>query len=172
MMRAATAANQMLVRLSDLLRQSLESVGKQEVPLWQELEFLNGYLEIEQTRFQDRLSIKRRIDPATLDAAVPNLILQPLVENAIRHGIARRPGAGHVEIRSQRTDSRLQIEIEDDGPGLVGEKSTSKGVGLTNTRARLTQLYGAAHQFEMRNAEGGGVLVRLEIPFHAYEIAP
>src|SRR5262249_11128436 len=94
MMRDAGAANRMLVRLGDLLRLSLDHVGSQEVSLKQELEFLNGYLEIEQARFQDRLKIKRRIDPVTLDAVVPTLILQPLVENAIRHGVAKRRGTG------------------------------------------------------------------------------
>jgi len=169
MMRDAAAANHMLVRLSDLLRLSLDNVGVQEVSLKQELEFLDSYLEIEQTRFQDRLTIDRAIEPATLNAEVPNLMLQPLVENAIKHGIAKRTGAGQIQIRSKRIDSHLHLEIQDNGPGLDEVKSITHGLGLANTRARLEQLYGAQQKFELENKATGGVVVRVTIPFHTHE---
>jgi len=169
MMRDAAAANHMLVRLSDLLRLSLDHVGVQEVSLKQELEFLDGYLEIEQTRFQDRLTISRLIEPATLNAEVPNLILQPLVENAIKHGIAKQPRAGVIQIRSKKIDSSLYLEIQDNGPGLREPKAITNGLGLANTRARLEQLYGAQQKFELGNTSTGGVAVRITIPFRTHE---
>jgi two-component system, LytTR family, sensor kinase len=168
MMRDTSEANRMLIRLSDLLRLSLDSVGSQEVSLKKELEFLNGYLEIEQTRFQDRLHIRLEIDPATLDAKVPNLILQPLVENSIRHGIAGLPQGGLIEIRSTLSNGELSLEVLDNGPGLrpaTGSEDLPEGVGLSNTRARLQQLYGSQHKFELLDAPGGGLLVRLVLPF-------
>lgn len=166
MMRNVTAANQMLIRLSDLLRITLDNAGTQEVALKNELDFLNGYLEIEQTRFHDRLTVTTDIDPATLDARVPNLLLQPLVENAIRHGIGNRPDAGSITIRSRREGDRIRLEISDNGAGLP-EPGIKKGVGLANTEARLQQLYGSDHTFEMLRAPEGGLLVRIAIPFHA-----
>ena len=164
MMRNVTAANRMLIRLSDLLRITLDNAGAQEVTLKQELDFLNGYLEIEQTRFHDRLTVNRDIDPATLDVMVPNLLLQPLVENAIRHGISTRADAGLIEIRSRREADRLVIEISDNGQGLPG--NVKKGVGLANTEARLEQLYGNSHSFALLPAPSGGLLVRIVIPIH------
>jgi sensor histidine kinase YesM len=171
MMRDAGAANRMLIRLSDLLRLSLDSGGSQEVSLKKELEFLGGYLEIEQTRFQDRLNVRLEIDPATLDARVPNLILQPLVENSIRHGIAKLPRGGSIEIRSSKDDGNLNLEILDNGPGLPqsGPEFLPEGVGLSNTRARLRQLYGIEHKFELLDAPGGGLLVKLVLPFNNYD---
>jgi two-component system, LytTR family, sensor kinase len=170
MMRDAGAANRVLVRLGDLLRLSLDHVGSQEVSLKQELEFLNGYLEIEQARFQDRLKINRRVDPVTLDAVVPTLLLQPLVENAIRHGVSKRLGTGVVEIRSKRINSSLHLEIQDNGPGLEpAATAPPKGLGLANTRARLQQLYGSQHQFELKAAPAGGLVVSILIPFRTYE---
>ena len=168
MMRDVEAANQMLIRLSDLLRLALDNAGVHEVSLKKELEFLSGYLEIEQTRFQDRLTVKIDVEPATLDARVPNLILQPLVENAIRHGIGGRTDACFVQIRGTLVDQgNLCLEVRDYGPGLgkVDLASVRKGVGLSNTQARLSQLYGSAQRFEVSNASGGGVLVRVIIPF-------
>jgi len=161
------AANRMLVRLSELLRMTLESAGAQEVTLKQEMEFAQRYLEIEQTRFQDRLSVKTEVDTAALDARVPSLLLQPLVENALRHGISRRAGAGLLEICAQREGDNLRLQVRDNGPGLQTDANgvMVKGVGLSNTRARLNQLYGSAHSFEIGNAEGGGVLVTVTIPF-------
>jgi len=161
------AANRMLVRLSELLRMTLDSAGAQEVKLKQEMEFVQRYLEIEETRFQDRLSVKMVADPAALDARVPSLLLQPLVENAVRHGIARRAGAGLLEIRAQREGDKLRLQVRDNGPGLQMDSNGEmvKGVGLSNTRARLDQLYGSAHSFEIGNDGDGGVLVTVTIPF-------
>ena len=159
-------ADQMLLRLSDLLRVTLENVGAQEVSLKQELDFLKRYLDIEQIRFQDRLTVQLDIDPDTLDVQVPNLILQPLVENAVRHGIASRLAPGHIIIRSQRADGMLTLEVRDDGPGLSEEAlaELKEGVGLSNTRARLMQHYGTAHRFELGKAIEGGLRVALAIP--------
>ena len=163
------AAERMISRLGDLLRLSLESAGREDITLKQELEFLQGYLEIEQTRFQDRLTVQFDIDPRTLDARVPNLILQPLVENAIRHGIAPRSAPGRVEVRARRKGGLLQLQVIDDGPGVSAgaERRPRSGIGLSNTRARLQQLYGPRHRFELRNAPQGGLLVTLAIPLRS-----
>jgi two-component system, LytTR family, sensor kinase len=168
MRRDPAAANQTLVRLSDLLRISLNNVGAHEVSLREELNFLDGYLEIEQTRFQDRLQIRRSIEPGAMAGAVPNLILQPLVENAIKHGIARRPGPGTIEITAMCKASNLHLEVRDDGPGLTNLHGQN-GVGLSNTRRRLQQLYGSQHEFHIRAAAGGGVSVTVVIPFRIYD---
>lgn len=159
------AARQMLIRLSDLLRTSLERNGDQEVSLREELEFLTNYLEIEQTRFQDRLSVKLEIEPAVLDAQVPNLILQPLVENAIRHGIAPQAGPGVVEIQAQRENGMVRMRVRDNGAGLKQKVGSLNGIGLGNTKARLEQLYNSHHRFEMREPPGGGFEVTIAIPF-------
>ncbi|HEX9637949.1 MAG TPA: ATP-binding protein, partial [Acidobacteriota bacterium] len=153
-------------RLGDLLRVSLENAGRESVSLKEELEFLQGYLEIEQTRFRDRLAVELDIDPLALDARVPNLILQPLVENAIRHGIAPRAAPGRVRIRARLRGGLLQLQVLDSGPGVGAdiERLFSSGVGLSNTRARLQQLYGPRHRFELRNASGGGLQVTLAFP--------
>ncbi len=161
------AARRMLTRLSDLLRASLENKGAHEVTLKEELEFLESYLEIEQTRFQDRLTVRMEVEPKALDACVPNLILQPLVENAIRHGIAPRAAPGLIEIRARRENGMVQLEVCDNGAGLglAQPESLMKGIGLSNTRARLEQLYGSSHRFELHNREGGGLSVTIAIPF-------
>jgi two-component system LytT family sensor kinase len=166
MVKDTRAANRMLVHLSDLLRSTLETVGTHEVTLKQELEFLERYLEIERTRFQDRLSVEMKVEPEVLDARVPNLILQPLVENAIRHGIAPLLASGMVEINARRENGMVQLEVRDNGPGINGASGLKEGVGLSNTRARLVQLYGKDHRFELHNTEGGGLLVCVAIPFH------
>ena len=155
----------MIARLSDLLRLTLENMGVQEVRLAQELEFLEGYLEIERMRFPDRLQVRMHIAPQTLDARAPYLILQPLVENAIRHGIAPRSTPGTVEIRSECKNDRLILEVRDDGPGISPSQAPKDGVGISSTRARLEGLYGAAHQLELRNAAEGGLVVTLVMPF-------
>jgi signal transduction histidine kinase len=159
------AATDMLAGLSDLLRLALENVGAQEVSLKRELEFLERYLEIERIRFADRLHVHMRIAPETLEARVPNLILQPLVENAIRHGVAMRATSGVIEICAERHDERLRLQVKDDGPGLPPDKSFSNGVGLSNTMARLQRLYGSAQSLVFNNAPEGGAVVTLEIPF-------
>lgn len=165
----AQAANYMLVRLSDLLRITLESAGAQEVSLKQEIEFLQSYLEIEQTRFQDRLTVRFDVDPSTLNARVPNLILQPLVENAIRHGIAPRASPGLIEIQASRTNGVINLLVRDNGPGLRGSdpETIAKGVGLTNTQARLHHLYGKSHRFDLQESPEGGLMVKVQIPFCA-----
>jgi signal transduction histidine kinase len=166
------AADRMLARLSDLLRYALESTDSQEVPLRKELDFLTRYLEIEQTRFGERLQVRLQIDPAVMDAKVPNLILQPLVENAIKHGIEPHARPGILELRAQRENGTLRLEVEDNGAGLQPTKRAGFGVGLSNTRARLEQLYGAGHRLEMLNGAGGGLLVRLSIPWRPAKIEP
>ena len=158
------SADRMLALLGDLLRESLERVGAQEVTLKQEMEFVDRYIEIERTRFRDRLSVARSVDPALLDAYVPNLILQPLVENAIRHGISRRAGGGRVEIAARRTGDRIVLSVCDDGPGVPDQAEARTGVGLVNTRGRLQQLYGAAHTFLTTNRAEGGFEVVLSFP--------
>jgi two-component system, LytTR family, sensor kinase len=163
------AADRMLALLGDLLRDSFEKLGAQEVALKQELDFLDRYMEIEQTRFQDRLVFDKDVAADSLDGLVPNLILQPLVENAIRHGIARRAGAGRIELMAWRNNGMLGVRIRDDGPGLPDESvlATKGGVGLANSQARLEQLYGKRHRFEVSNRPEGGFEVVLELPFRA-----
>ena len=160
------AADRMIARLSDLLRLTLENIGVQEVPLAQELEFLERYLEIERTRFADRLNVRMDIAPETLDGCTPYLILQPLVENAIRHGIAVRSSAGCIVVTAKRNDGQLVLVVADDGPGMTSSgKGAKDGVGISNTRARLEKLYGTAQHFEVMNSEHGGVVATLTFPF-------
>jgi LytS/YehU family sensor histidine kinase len=160
-------ADRMISRLSDLLRLTFDRSGANQVPLQQELEFLQKYLEIEQTRFQDRLTVRFEIDPDTLDAEVPRLILQPLVENAIQHGIAPRTGPGEVQVASGREGARLWLEVRDDGVGLnAGARARLRsGIGLANTRDRLACLYGDGHRLDFSDGEPG-LSVRIDIPFH------
>ncbi len=158
-------ADEMVSRLGDLLRMTLETAGLQEVPFKKELEFLKHYLDIEQTRFQDRLKVEMAIEPETLDGLVPSMILQPLVENSVRHGVAPRPEGGCIKIKAWRDNSLLRLEVEDDGPGLSGNTPLKEGVGLTNTRARVSNLYGDEHGLKLRDAAGGGLVVSLSIPF-------
>ena len=159
------AADKMITRLSDLLRAALAGADTQEVTLRQELNLLQLYLSIEQIRFGNRLSVKMEIAPDTLEAQVPNLILQPLVENAIRHGIEPRARPGCIELRSQRQDSRLALVVSDNGAGISGNGAVKEGVGLSNTRARLRELYGETHSFELVRGPAGGVRVEMNIPF-------
>ncbi len=159
-------AEEMLGRLGDLLRCVLEDVDAQEVSLRRELECLQIYLSIEQVRFQDRLRVEIQADQSVLDAAVPQMGLQPIVENAIRHGIGRRSAAGHLRISAARIAESLHIQVADDGPGLSPSSLSGGGIGLPNTRARLHQLYGDAAQLTMENGEQGGALVTMILPFH------
>ena len=158
-------ADEMVSRLGDLLRMTLETAGLQEVPFKKELEFLKHYLDIEQTRFQDRLKVEMAIEPDTLDGLVPSMILQPLVENSVRHGVAPRPEGGCIKITAWRHHSLLRLEVEDDGPGLSAQTPLKERVGLSNTRARVSNLYGAEHGLRLRHAAGGGLIVSLSIPF-------
>lgn len=159
------AADRMISRLSDLLRITLNRSPAARVALHEELEFLQKYLEIEQTRFQDRLTVRFDVDPDTLDAEVPRLILQPLVENAIKHGISPRPGPGFVEITSRIEGDALWLEVRDNGAGLTGAARADfrGGVGLSNTRGRLECLYPGAHALDFSDAQGG-LAVGMRIP--------
>jgi signal transduction histidine kinase len=161
------AADRMIMKLSELLRLALDNIDTHEVPLSQELDFLKRYLEIEQTRFGQRLSVQMEIEPVTLQARVPNLVLQPLVENAIRHGIERHARPGLLVVRSVREAGLLRLEVQDNGAGLAEGKVSREGIGLSNTRTRLQQLYGTEQKFELQNAAAGGFLARVSIPFRA-----
>lgn len=176
------AADRMLGRLSELLRWTLDTADTQEIPLDREIELVGRYLEIERLRFADRLEVRLDIEPAARHALVPTMILLPLVENAIRHGIGGRTGgggegrgrrAGQVGVRAQREHGTLRLEIwdRDTGGGAGGRQDGDRergvprpGIGLSNTRARLEQLYGAAHRFELEQG-GRGSVVRLALPF-------
>jgi sensor histidine kinase YesM len=162
------AAVRMITKLGDFLRLTIEGPGDQIIPLRQELEFARSYLEIEQVRFRDRLKILITAEPETYAAQVPNFVLQPIVENAVRHGISTRIGAGRIAINAKRSASQLQITVEDDGAGppLRGQVQ-HEGVGLANVRARLRQLYGAEQSLELTGLKQGrgGTLVSLNIPF-------
>jgi len=172
MRKDVDAADRTLLQLSNLLRVALGRNVAHEIPLKQELEFLSHYLEIEQTRYRDRLSVRMQIDPAALEALVPQLIFQPLVENAIRHGIAERETGGVIEIRAERRNGRLALQVRDNGPGIcAAAENLMEGVGLGNTRARLDHLYGQEGGFEWRNADEGGLIVTTTIPFHTETIA-
>jgi two-component system, LytTR family, sensor kinase len=168
MLRDVHAANKMISRLGDLLRLTLEKNDQQEVSLEQEIEFLRRYLEIEQIRFGERLQLKMELDPSTLGAAVPNLILQPLVENAVRHAIEPQEAGGQIHLRSLRDNGRLLLQISDNGPGLIPQSSQEgrERIGLNNTRERLRKLYGGGQRFELTENTTGGVTASLSIPFH------
>ncbi len=156
-------AERMIARLSELLRHALQNVGEHEVTLAEEIRFVRGYLEIEQARFEDRLRVSWNIEPGVHSARVPHLILQPLVENAIKHGIGPRAGGGLVEIEARRRDGTLELIVRDDGVGMTGS-TTGIGVGLSNTRARLSQLYGSKSALHI-GAGPGGVQVFVSFPF-------
>jgi len=158
------AADRMLVRLSELLRLTMAQSGKPLTTLRAEIEFLERYLEIERIRFRDRLTVKIEVPPEIMEASVPNLILQPLVENAIRHGIEPHARPGHLSLQARVQVNRLVIVLLDTGSGLPPEGFKREGIGLANTRERLRELYGADHRFEMSNRPEGGLQVLLELP--------
>jgi signal transduction histidine kinase len=163
------AAARTVARLSEFLRLTLENAGTQEVALVKEMEFLRKYLEIEQMRFGDRLTVRENIDYHVLDAPVPSMILQPLVENSIRHGVATCRGPALIEISAGRENGTLLIQVRDNGRGLPEDMETSgtikEGIGLSNTRARLLQLYGNRHTLDLVNVPEGGLEVRVSLPF-------
>ncbi|HSP13592.1 MAG TPA: histidine kinase [Thermoanaerobaculia bacterium] len=163
--RDPAGVRRMIARLSELLRRTIESRGADEVPLRDELDFLRRYVEIMEIRFQGRLKVTTAVDEDVADALVPNLILQPIVENALEHGASRSMGEGRVEIAAHRRGADLVISVRDNGPGLAGEPP-KEGVGLRNTEARLTQLYGSAASLSIGPADGGGVLARIVLPYH------
>ena len=159
-------AVRLIARLGDFLRLTLQNSTSQWVPLKRELDFLEAYLEIERVRFGDRLKVVFQIDPQSLDAEVPSLILQPLVENAIRHGIASHIGPGLVQLASRRRGETLLLEIRDNGPGMPS--NPPEGLGLRNTHERLRQSYGSSYSLEVRNQGERGVVVSCELPYRPF----
>ena len=175
-LRDAETARRMITRLGDFLRLTLTNAGSQEITLKEELEFLRCYLDIESTRFRDRLVVEMEIEPETWDARLPNLILQPIVENAIKHGIEALRTPGRIDVRARRSNGSLQVQIQDNGCGLQSmsglqvlsegaSDGCKEGVGLKTTRARLEHLYRAAYRLKLNNVPEGGLLVTLEVPF-------
>jgi two-component system LytT family sensor kinase len=163
-------AEETLARFSDLLRAVLADMELQEVPLARELEYLKLYLSIEQLRFSDRLRVEYDIDADLLDAAVPHMGLQPIVENAIRHGVGQRASLGAIRIAARRAGDELQVTVSDDGPGFAATCVTAgHGLGLSNTRARLKQLYGGRSELRAGAAPGGGAEVTMILPYHLVE---
>jgi len=159
-------AERTIAQLSDLLRLTLETLGREKTTVKDEMEFIDRYLAIQQTRFGDRLVVRQHIDPEALDALVPSQILQPLVENAIRHAVATRAGGGTLDIEIRRSDHRVTLIVRDDGPGLPagGLDAIKTGVGLTNTRARLSELYGGGDHLRLFNRPEGGLIAEVVIP--------
>lgn len=164
-------AASMISRLSEFLRLTLEGTDAQEVPLGEEIEFVRRYLEIEQIRFGERLATRIEVEPDALSAPVPAMILQPIIENAIRHGIAPRKKGGSVAIRGYRQGGFLRLHVADNGPGFGGGAPGGHGIGITNTRARLAQLYGSEAGLSLEPLEGGGMEVVLTLPLR-HEPAP
>jgi len=170
------AAERMVSELSDFLRLVLSTSSEQEVPLERELGLLDRYVAIQRVRFQDRLTVSCNIEDGVRGALVPSLLLQPLVENAIRHGISPRAGAGYVQVTARRLGDRLSITILDDGVGVRArrsrERSRGTGLGLTNTTTRLMHLYGDGHEFESGQRPEGGYAVKITIPFRLGRVSP
>lgn len=163
--RDPRGVRRMIARLSDLLRYTLENTGEQEIPLDRELELLQRYLDIMRVRFQGRLDVALNVEDAVRDALVPNLVLQPLVENAFKHGVDAAETAGRVEIDAFRRNGSVVLRVRDNGPG-PREIPPSNGVGLRNTIARLSQLYGSNQRFSLERAEGGGAVAEVVLPYH------
>jgi len=168
--RDPAAADAMLGHLSTLLRRALSRGPGHEVTLEEELALLEEYLAIVQVRFGDRVMVEREVDSSALGALVPQLLLQPLVENAIEHGVARRAGAGRIGIRVVREGGQLRIAVTDDGPGL--ERPAREGVGLGSTRLRLGELYGEAGSLALERGAAGGLVARVTLPFHETPVSP
>jgi two-component system, LytTR family, sensor kinase len=165
--RDPRGVRRMVARLSELLRTTLDEADEPEVPLSRELTFIERYLEVMQIRFQGRLHVEMNVDSDVRDALVPNLILQPLVENAVKHGVNKIDGVGRIEILAHRTGDRVLLAVRDNGPALFRDKPpSSEGVGLRNTRARLLQLYGTEQSLTLRPAQGGGLLAEVTLPYH------
>lgn len=166
MLTNVEAADRMITRLGDLLRISLESAGTQMTTLSRELEFVNCYIEIEKVRFEERLKVNIDVAPEALDASVPHLLLQPLVDNAIKHGISRLVSGGEIRISATHDGTDLHLEVRDNGPGFKeASRSTAGGVGLRITRERLETIYGQDQSVELLSLPEGGVAARVSIPF-------
>jgi LytS/YehU family sensor histidine kinase len=168
------AAERMIAGLGDLIRVSLDSGGEQEIPLHQELKVLGHYTAIQQIRFEDRLTIVTEVDDEVQDALVPALILQPLVENAIKHGLGLRAAPGRIEVRAWRTGNALALSVVDDGCGLGGRpvESIVERVGIGNARARLLHLYGDQQTLEITEPPGGGFAITMTIPYRTAAMQP
>ena len=164
MYRDVDIADSMLLKLAALLRHALDRSDRQKVALGEELEFLGKYLDLEQMRFGSRLSVERDIEPAALDASVPNLLLQPLVENAIKHGFEPQARPGTIRIVARIIGDRLRLEVEDNGKGLPVGQPVREGVGTANSKARLAQLYGRNASLNLERGREGGVRAVVEIP--------
>ncbi|MFC1725667.1 sensor histidine kinase [candidate division KSB1 bacterium] len=164
-------AKKTIALLSDLLRISLDMKDRQEIRFKEELEFVNKYLELQRTRFKDRLKIEMEIQPETLDASVPTLLLQPITENAVTHGISPHKKPGILKIVSKKIDENFIVEVHDSGDGIDSKTDTenSNGIGISNTRERLKQLYAENHSFELTGSPMGGLLVRIKFPFKKFE---
>lgn len=170
--RDPRGVRRMISRLSDLLRHSIEGASESEVTLRQELELLQRYIEIMQIRFQGRLEVATHVDPDILDALVPNMILQPLVENAVKHGIEAMTAPGQIDIEVQRVDGELILRVRDNGSGLAAPTVSGTpsprggGVGIRNIVARLEQLYGTEQAFVLRSDDAVGTIAEVRLPFH------
>lgn len=165
------AADEMIGRLGDLLRQLLKSDRSQEITLARELELLQLYTRIMEARLEDRLKLTLDVDETTQQAVVPQLLLQPLVENAIRHGMNPLTFEAEILVQARRQGDRLHLTIRDHGPGLDTPVENKSGIGLSNTASRLTKLYGNWHSFEIRNADNGGAVVEIYLPFRAAPVS-
>lgn len=157
-------AEAMVARLGDLLRLALEDVDAQEVPLWRELEFLRLYLSIEELRFKDRLRLRITADPGLSDALVPHMVLQPLVENAVRHGLGQSEEVVTIDVSATKRDGSLALIVSDDGPGLQPPRLEQPGIGLANTRSRLGRLYGDGASLAAENTTPHGARVTITLP--------
>ena len=162
--RDPAGVRRMIARLSELLRHTIDSRATDEVPLRDEIAFLRRYIEIMEIRFQGRLEVAIAVDDDVLGALVPNLILQPIVENALEHGVNRAGGEGRIEIAVRREDDDLVMTVRDNGPGI--DTAPASGVGLSNTRARLEQLYGEDARLTLSSVADGGTLARITVPYH------
>jgi LytS/YehU family sensor histidine kinase len=162
--RDPSGVRKMIARLSELLRKTMESGAPNEVPLRDELALLRRYVEIMEIRFQGRLRVATNVPDDLLGALVPNLVLQPIVENALEHGAARAEGEGRIAIEARRSGERVVLSVRDNGPGVSA--GASSGVGLANTRARLEQLYGDEASLTLTTAPDGGALAEIALPFH------
>jgi sensor histidine kinase YesM len=163
------AADRMLVRLSELLRITMSHTGAPQTTLREEVAFLERYLDIEKIRFRNRLEVVIAVDEDAIDAQVPSLILQPIVENAMRHGVEPHARMGLIELRGTRQEGNLVLTVSDNGAGIVDGAPKREGIGVANTRARLIELYGERQKFELVNKPEGGLCVRITIPFSTSE---
>jgi multisubunit Na+/H+ antiporter MnhB subunit len=173
--RDPRGVRRMIARLGDLLRHSFEGGDAPEVPLRRELALLGLYVDIVRVRFQDRLAVEIAVDDDVLDALVPTLILQPLVENSVKHGVEKRTDGGHIVVEGSRDGDALVLRVRDDGGAAAADTLSApsgRGVGVRNTRARLQQLYGSAQRFTLARDGDQGVVAEIRLPFHVNEVAP